>query len=175
MPFFNQSRESCRNCRENTNTNQDNVHWNPSSSCFVNHPIGDFQAPIKNYSVQPFFNGFREGYLTMDTLASFVFGIIIINAIKEKGAKTKKQIMVVCAKATGIAALFPGNHVFSSSYMGASSVEKLGHLENGGTILAKVSDYYFGAYGGILLGLMITVACLTTSVGLVTSCFFILP
>ncbi|MDG4850902.1 branched-chain amino acid transport system II carrier protein, partial [Peribacillus frigoritolerans] len=25
------------------------------------HPIGDFQAPIKNYSVQPFFNGFREG------------------------------------------------------------------------------------------------------------------
>ena len=59
--------------------------------------------------------------------------------------------------------------------MGASSVEKLGHLENGGQVLAKVSDYYFGAYGGILLGLMITVACLTTSVGLVYSLFFILP
>ncbi|GAA1386195.1 branched-chain amino acid transport system II carrier protein [Peribacillus frigoritolerans] len=134
------------------------------------HPIGDFQAPIKNYSVQPFFNGFREGYLTMDTLASFVFGIIIINAIKEKGAKTKKQIMVVCAKATGIAAFFLATMYSALSYMGASSVEKLGHLDNGGTILAKVSDYYFGAYGGILLGLMITVACLTTSVGLVTSC-----
>ena len=68
------------------------------------HPIGDFQAPIKSYTVQPFFNGFREGYLTMDTLASFVFGIIIINAIKEKGAKTKKQILIVCGQAAGIAA-----------------------------------------------------------------------
>ncbi len=29
----------------------------------------------------------------MDTLASFVFGIIIINAIKEKGAKTNRQII----------------------------------------------------------------------------------
>lgn len=57
---------------------------------FVN-PIGDFQAPAEHYMAQPFFNGFREGYLTMDTLASFVFGIIIINAIKEKGAKTKNK------------------------------------------------------------------------------------
>ncbi|MGG3928394.1 branched-chain amino acid transport system II carrier protein [Metabacillus fastidiosus] len=134
------------------------------------HPIGDFQAPVKDYTVQPFFNGFREGYLTMDTLASFVFGIIIINAIKEKGAKTKKQILIVCGKAAGIAAIVLAIIYTALSYMGASSVEKLGLLDNGGTILAKVSDYYFGAYGEILLGLMITVACLTTSVGLVTSC-----
>jgi branched-chain amino acid:cation transporter, LIVCS family len=136
---------------------------------FVN-PIGDFQAPSEHYAVQPFFNGFREGYLTMDTLASFVFGIIIINAIKEKGAKTKKEIMIVCGKAIGIAAVILATIYTALSYMGASSVEKLGYLDNGGAVLAKVSDYYFGAYGGILLGLMITVACLTTSVGLVTSC-----
>jgi LIVCS family branched-chain amino acid:cation transporter len=54
--------------------------------------------------------------------------------------------------------------------MGASSVEKLGILGNGAEVLAKVSSYYFGSYGSILLGLMITVACLTTSVGLITSC-----
>ncbi|MFD9628218.1 branched-chain amino acid transport system II carrier protein [Peribacillus muralis] len=134
------------------------------------HPIGDFQAPAKNYTVQPFFNGFREGYLTMDTLASFVFGIIIINAVKAKGATTKKQIMIVCGKATAIAAVILATIYTALSYMGASSVQKLGHLDNGGIILAKVSDYYFGSYGGILLGLMITVACITTSVGLITSC-----
>ncbi|MBU8880955.1 branched-chain amino acid transport system II carrier protein [Bacillus sp. FJAT-29790] len=134
------------------------------------HPIGDLQAPVKNYTIQPFFNGFREGYLTMDTLASFVFGIIIINAIKEKGAKTKKQIMIVCGKAAGIAAVILAIIYTALSYMGASSVEKLGHLDNGGIFLAKVSEYYFGTYGGILLGLMITVACLTTSIGLVTAC-----
>lgn len=54
--------------------------------------------------------------------------------------------------------------------MGASSVEELGILENGAEVLAKVSSYYFGSYGSILLGLMITVACLTTSVGLITAC-----
>ncbi|PJN88388.1 branched-chain amino acid transport system II carrier protein [Bacillus sp. mrc49] len=134
------------------------------------HPIGDFQAPASNYTIQPFFNGFKEGYLTMDTLASFVFGIIIINAIKAKGATTKKQIMIVCGKATAIAAIILATIYTALSYMGASSVEKLGHLDNGGIVLAKVSDYYFGSYGGILLGLMITVACITTSVGLITSC-----
>ncbi len=136
---------------------------------FVN-PIGNFQAPSEHYAVQPFFNGFREGYLTMDTLASFVFGIIIINAIKEKGAKTKTEIMIVCGKATAIAAVILATIYTSLSYMGASSVEKLGRLDNGGAVLAKISDYYFGSYGGILLGLMMIVACLTTSVGLVTAC-----
>ncbi|PDY11735.1 branched-chain amino acid transport system II carrier protein [Bacillus pseudomycoides] len=134
------------------------------------HPIGDMQAPVENYTSHAFFKGFQEGYLTMDTLASFVFGIIIINAIKEKGAKTKKQIMVVCAKATIIAATTLAIIYTALSYMGASSVAKLGHLDNGGAVLAKVSNYYFGSYGGILLGLMITVACLTTSVGLVSAC-----
>ncbi|MGX9134895.1 branched-chain amino acid transport system II carrier protein [Rummeliibacillus sp. JY-2-4R] len=134
------------------------------------YPIGDIQAPIKKYTVQPFFNGFREGYLTMDTLASFVFGIIIINAIKAKGAQTNKQILIVCAKAATIAAIILATVYTALTYIGATSVEKLGSLDNGGTILAKVSEYYFGTYGGILLGLMITVACLTTSVGLITSC-----
>ena len=106
----------------------------------------------------------------MDTLASFVFGIIIINAIREKGATTRGQIMKVCLMATAIAAVILAAIYTALSFMGASSVEKLGYLDNGGEVLARVSDYYFGTYGGVLLGLMITVACLTTSVGLITSC-----
>ena len=73
-------------------------------------------------------------------------------------------------KATIIAASILAIIYTALSYMGASSVAKLGHLENGGEVLAKVSNYYFGSYGGVLLGLMITVACLTTSVGLVSAC-----
>ncbi|AZV42712.1 branched-chain amino acid transport system carrier protein BrnQ [Peribacillus asahii] len=133
-------------------------------------PIAHFQAPIPDYQVYPFFKGFQQGYLTMDTLASFVFGIIIINAIKEKGATTKKQIMSVCIKATGIAAIILVLFYTAIAYMGASSVGELGYLDNGGEVLAGVSHYYFGSYGNVLLGLLITVACLTTSVGLVTAC-----
>ncbi|MDZ5610580.1 branched-chain amino acid transport system II carrier protein [Bacillus pseudomycoides] len=134
------------------------------------HPIGRIQAPFEGYTSHAFFKGFQEGYLTLDALVAFVFGIIIVNAIREKGATTKKQLMIVCAKATAIAATLLALIYTALSYMGASSVEKLGRLDNGAEVLAKVSDYYFSSYGAILLGLMITVACLTTSVGLITAC-----
>lgn len=134
------------------------------------HPIGKLQEPFKGYSTNVFFKGFQEGYLTMDALVAFVFGIIIVNAIKGKGVTTKKQLMIICGKSTAIAASLLAIIYSALSYMGASSVEKLGRLDNGAEVLAKVSDYYFGSYGAILLGLMITVACLTTSVGLITAC-----
>ncbi|MFJ9256274.1 branched-chain amino acid transport system II carrier protein [Bacillus velezensis] len=133
-------------------------------------PIGTIQVPSKEYTSHVFFKGFQEGYLTLDALVAFVFGIIIVNALKEQGASTKKQLMIVCAKAAAIAAVLLAIIYTALSYMGASSVEKLGLLENGADVLAKVSSYYFGSYGSILLGLMITIACLTTSVGLITAC-----
>ena len=61
--------------------------------------------------------------------------------------------MIVCAKATLIAASILAMIYSALSFMGASSVAKLGHLDNGGAVLAKVSNYYFGSYGGIILGL----------------------
>lgn len=134
------------------------------------HPMGGFQAPSKEYSSHVFFKGFQEGYLTLDALVAFAFGIIIVKAFKEKGVTTKQQIMTVCLKATVVAATLLALIYTALSYMGASSVNKLGHLDNGAEVLAKVSSYYFSSYGAIFLGLMITVACLTTSVGLITAC-----
>lgn len=57
-------------------------------------------------------------------------------------------------------------------YMGVLSVEKFGYLDNGGVVLVKVFNYYFGEYGGVLLGLMIIVVCLIISVGFIIVCFF---
>ncbi|MED1724490.1 branched-chain amino acid transport system II carrier protein [Brevibacillus parabrevis] len=133
-------------------------------------PIGALQAPVTDYQSKAFYKGFQDGYLTLDALGAFVFGIIIVNAIKQRGITAKKQILLTCAKATMIAGALLAFFYTVLAYMGASSVEKLGHLENGAQILAKVSNYYFGSYGAVLLGLMITIACLTTSVGLITAC-----
>ncbi|RBP30142.1 MULTISPECIES: branched-chain amino acid transport system II carrier protein [Bacillus] len=134
-------------------------------------PMGRLQSPSEGYNTSyVFFKGFQEGYLTLDALVAFVFGMIIVNAIKERGATTKKQLMTICAKATAIATILLVSIYTALSYMGASSVEKLGHLNNGAEVLAKVSNYYFGSYGAIVLGLLITVACLTTSVGVTISC-----
>nr|WP_272899217.1 branched-chain amino acid transport system II carrier protein [Caldalkalibacillus salinus] len=138
-------------------------------TAFLN-PLGQFQAPAEYYTNNAFFKGFKEGYLTMDVLAAFVFGIIVINAVKEKGASSKKEIIMAVTKAGVIAAALLGIIYTSLSYIGASSVDSLGLLDNGGAVLASVSNHYFGSYGSILLSLIVTGACLTTSIGLITSC-----
>lgn len=133
-------------------------------------PMGEFSVPTEGYLSNSFFKGFREGYLTMDTIASFVFGIIVVNAIKEHGARTRKELMQSTLKSGLIAAGLLAIIYTALTYIGARSVERLGILDNGGAALSGISNYYFGSYGGILLGLIVIAACLTTSIGLVSAC-----
>ncbi|KQU24735.1 branched-chain amino acid transporter [Bacillus sp. Leaf13] len=136
----------------------------------IANPMGEIQSPIADYSDNSFFKGFKEGYLTMDTLAAFAFGIIIINAIKDKGITSRREVLGFCTKAGLIAASLLVIVYTALTYVGATSVEKLGYLENGGDVLAKASNYFFGSAGAVLLGLIVIAACLTTSIGLITAC-----
>lgn len=53
-------------------------------------PMGDFSTPQGSYVNNAFMTGFTEGYNTMDALASLVFGIIVINAVRAMGVTSKK-------------------------------------------------------------------------------------
>ncbi|AXN38441.1 branched-chain amino acid transport system II carrier protein [Peribacillus butanolivorans] len=136
----------------------------------IANPMGEIQSPIADYSDNSFFKGFKEGYLTMDTLAAFAFGIIIINAIKDKGITSRREVLGFCMKAGLIAASLLVIVYTALTYVGATSVEKLGYLGNGGDVLAQASNYFFGPAGAVLLGLIVIAACLTTSIGLITAC-----
>lgn len=133
-------------------------------------PMGDFQQPMGAYVDSSFMTGFKEGYNTMDALASLAFGIVVINAIKRSGITDRKEI----AKATwksGIFAMALMMLIYGLiTYMGASSIEAIGTYDNGGLIFAAVAKHYFGSFGGILLAIIIVLACLKTSIGLITSC-----
>ena len=133
-------------------------------------PMGSFKEPSGAYIDSAFMTGFKEGYNTMDALASLAFGIVVINAIKRSGITDKKEI----AKATwksGIFAMALMMLIYGLiTYMGASSIEAIGTFENGGLIFAAVADHYFGSFGAILLAIIIVLACLKTSIGLITSC-----
>lgn len=133
-------------------------------------PLGQIQSPKEEYINGAFFKGFLEGYLTMDTLGALVFGIVIISAIKDRGVTTRKEITMACIKAGIIAAIGLTFVYVSLSYIGATSVESLGYLDNGGAILSGAANSFFGSLGNLVLGLAITFACLTTSVGLVSAC-----
>ncbi|SER19565.1 branched-chain amino acid:cation transporter, LIVCS family [Gracilibacillus ureilyticus] len=134
------------------------------------NPIGPVQEPTEAYLTNSFFKGFQEGYLTMDMLAGFVFGIIIINAMKDGGTTSNRQLLVSTMKAAIIAASLLAVVYSSLAYLGAVSVDGVGHMDNGGRILASASEFYFGSFGKVMLGLIVMAACLTTSIGLITSC-----
>ncbi|WP_373925501.1 branched-chain amino acid transport system II carrier protein [Bacillus sp. D386] len=134
------------------------------------NPMGSLTAPAEQYTENAFFKGFQEGYLTMDTLASFVFGIIIINAVRSTGIHGKKEMMTSVMKSAFIAAGLLAVIYAGLAYLGATGVEEIGAFDNGGAILAAASHYYFGSYGRLILGLAVIAACLTTSIGLVTAC-----
>jgi branched-chain amino acid:cation transporter, LIVCS family len=136
----------------------------------VMKPMGSFGEPNGAYANLAFITGFKEGYNTMDALASLAFGIVVINAIKRQGITSTKEI----AKATwksGIFAMALMMMIYGLiTYMGASSVSAIGTFENGGQIFAAVAKHYFGPYGAILLAIIIVLACLKTSIGLITAC-----
>lgn len=56
------------------------------------------------------------------------------------------------------------------AYLGAVSQTRFGVTENGAQTLTNVVFYLFGQKGSVLLGIIFSLACLTTSVGLLTSC-----
>ncbi|WP_254119536.1 branched-chain amino acid transport system II carrier protein [Bacillus sp. FJAT-29790] len=133
-------------------------------------PLGAPSAPTGAYADGAFFKGFVEGYLTMDAIAALVFGIIVISSIKGFGVTDKKSLTKICVIAGIIAAAGLALVYFALAYIGATSPDALGVQENGGAILSGAANYLFGSFGSIILALAISFACLTTSVGLVSSC-----
>ncbi|MEH7113145.1 branched-chain amino acid transport system II carrier protein [Neobacillus niacini] len=133
-------------------------------------PIGSMGEAVGKYQEGAFFGGFVEGYLTMDAIAALIFGVVIINRVKEMGIKTTSFIRSYTIKAGIIAGMGLSFVYISLSYIGATSADAVGMQENGGEILSSVTSLLFGPFGSIILALVITGACLTTSVGLVAAC-----
>lgn len=133
-------------------------------------PMGSFEAPQEAYANGAFVKGFIEGYNTMDALASLVFGIIVINAIKAMGIKARKEIMSATVVSGVVAVSLLALIYVGISYLGATSTERFGLFETGGPVLSSASSYYFGTFGSIILAIIIILACLTTSIGLITAC-----
>lgn len=135
------------------------------------NPLGDVaNAPIQaDYQSGAFSGGFIEGYNTLDALASLAFGILIIEAIKNRGIKEPSTIAADTIKSGTISVVLMGVIYSLLSYMGTMSLGKFPLSENGGVALAQISQYYLGTYGSIILALIVIVACLKTGIGLITS------
>ncbi len=133
-------------------------------------PMGAIESPQGPYMSGAFMKGFTEGYNTMDALASLVFGIIVINVIRSMGVTSKRDILAATAKSGAVATAFLAIIYVGIGYLGATSTEILGLFETGGPVLSEASSHYFGEFGLIMLAIVILLACLTTSIGLMMAC-----
>ncbi len=133
-------------------------------------PLGNVKEAQDKYIEGPFFSGFLEGFLTMDAIAALVFGTVIIHRIQEKGITSIRTIRSYTIKAGIIAGTGLSFVYISLAYIGATSVNVVGSQSNGGAILSYVTSVFFGPFGTVLLALVITGACLTTAIGLVSAC-----
>lgn len=134
------------------------------------HPMGELTPPTGDFVSQPLSKGILEGYGTMDALASLVFAIIVIDAVRAMGVDTRAELLRTTTIAGVVAASFLAIVYLLIGYMGATSVAGLGIQENGAAVLSKTAQYYFGNSGNILLSVIVFLACLSTAVGLITSC-----
>ena len=135
-------------------------------------PIGSVSdiVPENAYVNNSFFQGFLDGYNTMDALASLAFGIVVVNAIKGLGVKEPSAI----AGNTVTSGIF-GCAIMALIYaalaiIGAQSRAIYPIASDGGEALYVIATHYFGGVGGVILAVTVTLACLKTAVGLITSC-----
>ncbi|MHA2859073.1 branched-chain amino acid transport system II carrier protein [Vibrio harveyi] len=133
-------------------------------------PQGEMMGAHGEYLTQPLTKGFLEGYNTMDTFASLMFGMLMVDALRSKGitertATTKYLICAGCIAAAGLAFVY-----ISLFYLGATSSTIAAGADNGGAVLSQYVQALFGPYGQVVLSIIVLLACLTTAIGLISAC-----
>ncbi|KJY83687.1 branched-chain amino acid transporter [Vibrio galatheae] len=133
-------------------------------------PQGEMIAAQGEYLTHPLQKGFLEGYNTMDTFGSLMFGVLIVDALRQKGITEQKPtakylISAACIAAAGLAFVY-----VSLFYLGATSAAVASGADNGGVVLSLYVQSLFGPYGQIVLSIIVLLACLTTAIGLISAC-----
>ena len=135
---------------------------------FSPHPNALESIPIHKGSA--FGYGMLQGYLTMDTLAALAFGSVIIKAVRERGVADDRQVVRMTIYTSVVAGLLLAVVYLGLFYMGATNPQMADVVTNGGQVLALFVGKHLGVTGQFILALIILLACMTTAVGLITSC-----
>lgn len=135
-------------------------------------PMGSISgaAPEGAYAAGAFYQGFLEGYNTMDALAGLAFGIIVVNVIRDLGVENPGDVAKNTVRSGILSSVLMAVIYVLVTVVGAQSRGVFPPSSNGGEALALIAGHYFGPAGAVILAAAVTLACLKTAVGLITSC-----
>ena len=136
------------------------------------HPSIEVSAAVPDASYQngAFFSALSQGYETMDAIAGLAFGIVVISVIRQMGVREDSTIAKEVLHSGMLAGLLMAFIYLLTILIGVQSLGQFELSENGGIALAQIAQHYLGSVGLLILAATVTLACLKTSVGLITSC-----
>lgn len=131
----------------------------------VAFPIGKV---VDTGAVNVFATSFTEGYQTMDALGGLLFATMISSSILAKGY-SKKEVIPMTLKA-GLVATIGLAFVYGGlMYLGAQTTGVFTGELTKSNLLLFISDSILGNIGSIIIGLAMALACLSTSIGLLSA------
>jgi len=133
-------------------------------------PAAPLQTPVAEYAAAPLSSGIVNGYLTMDTLAGLAFGLVVVNAVRARGIASQAHITRYTVRAGVIAGAGLALVYLSLFMLGVKSTAIVPAASNGADVLKAFVQHIFGDRGTLFLGVLITLACLVTAIGLTCAC-----
>ena len=117
-----------------------------------------------------FAQGFKEGYQTMDVLGAPLLAGVVMKDITRRGYLNKKdQFRMMFG--VGIVAFILLALVYSTlAYSGASMSTVINSTMQRTAMLTTIVKNLLGSWGQLAMGLAVFFACLTTAIGLTTTC-----
>ena len=117
-----------------------------------------------------FAQGFKEGYQTMDVLGAPLLAGVVMKDITRRGYLNKKdQFRMMFG--VGIVAFILLALVYSTlAYSGASMSTVIDSTAQRAAMLTTIVKNLLGSWGQLAMGLAVCFACLTTAIGLTTTC-----
>ena len=135
--------------------------------CGIVSPVGEISAAPKIDNIVP--AGVLAGYQTMDVLAAMIFGIIIVQSVISKGYTQPKAKYRAVRNASLVAAFGLLVVYCGLTYLGATASSLYSLDINRSSLIISITEILMGKAGVIILGIVVTLACLTTAVALVSA------
>ncbi len=133
-------------------------------------PQGGIEAATGAYASNAFSEGMVQGYLTMDALGPLCLGWMIAQLLRNHGVRSDRDIVRYSAMVGLFAALGMALVYSALLYLGATSHSVAPAATNGAHILTAYITALFGTSGTLIMGIIITLACLTTAIGTPSAC-----
>ncbi len=130
-------------------------------------PLGDISPNPLVENV--FAEGIKQGYQTMDPLGAVALSSVIIISLANKGYKDEKQKVKLTIKAGLVAAAGLVLVYGGLTYLGATLSKLYGIDVSQTSLMVEITSQLLGNTGKVILAIIVTLACLTTAVGLTSA------